>query len=141
MKLLLKREPSGVASTIGELFVDGDFEAFTLEDPIREIEGEPVELWKIKGDTAIPAGTYKVDLTMSQRFQRILPIILDVPGFEGIRIHCGNTNADTEGCPLVGSSKGVEMIYGSRLAFSKLFPKMEKAKWQGEEITIEIVNP
>ncbi len=141
MKLLLEREPSHLTCTLGSLYVNDEFECFTLEDVVREIPGVPVERWKIKGKTAIPAGTYKLDLTFSQRFQRMLPILIDVPGFEGVRIHTGNTDADTEGCILVGTQlAGAESITYSRAAFNALYPKLVDALGAGEVLTIEIRN-
>lgn len=127
MKLLLKRLHRTNKTTIGELYVDGVFECYTLEDIEREV--------KIKSETAIPKGKYKVVITMSNRFKRRLPLLLNVPNFEGIRIHTGNTNHDTEGCILVGQSRGKDFVGGSRKSFSKLFSKMEKEK----DITIEII--
>src|SRR3972149_10690167 len=95
MELLLQRKIFTDKSTIGELFVDGVFECFTLEDVVRDDE-------KIKKVTAIPDGIYTVLVTWSPRFKRQLPLLIDVPGFDGIRIHPGNTADDTEGCLLVG---------------------------------------
>jgi hypothetical protein len=74
---------------------------WTLEDVIREVPGQPVENWKIFGETAIPSGTYQALLNFSQHFQRDLPELLNVPGYAGVRIHGGNTAVDTEGCILV----------------------------------------
>ncbi len=139
MKLTLTRKPSFLTCTLGRLQVNGYDECFTLEDVVRQVPGVPVSEWKVKGSTAIPVGTYDVELTFSNRFQRILPLLIGVEGFEGIRIHCGNTDADTEGCILVGSSEGLEMIYGSRPAFSRLYPQMQEAVARGERITIEII--
>lgn len=129
MKLLLKRQPSSAKSTIGELYVDGVFECHTLEDVVRDV--------KIHGETAIPAGTYKVIINMSNRFKRLLPLLLNVPDFEGVRIHSGNSDADTSGCVLVGTydPKTPDWVSGSRIAFDKLFAKMQAAK----DITLEIV--
>jgi hypothetical protein len=90
MELLLQRKPSADGCTIGQLFVDGVFCVFTLEDVVRDGP-------KIAHETAIPAGRYRVDVTRSQRFGRMLPILLTVPGFDGIRIHPGNVAADTSG--------------------------------------------
>jgi len=126
MELLLKRIKKTDKSTIGELFVNGKFECYTLEDVEREV--------KIKGKTAIPKGTYKVGISMSNRFKKLLPILENVPNFEGVRIHTGNKPEDTEGCILVGLSKGTDAVWNSRLAFERLFPKMQKA----EKITITI---
>ncbi len=126
MKLLLKRIHRTDVSTIGELYVDGVFECYTLEDIERDV--------KIKSETAISKGTYKVIITMSNRFKRLLPLLMNVPNFEGVRIHSGNTNHDTEGCILVGQTRSKDFIGKSRKAFDNLFKKMQKAK----SITIEI---
>jgi hypothetical protein len=120
MKLLLKRLHKTENSTIGELYVDGKFECYTLEDKEREV--------KIKSETAIPKGTYIVGITLSNRFKKLLPILINVPNFEGVRIHSGNTNHDTEGCILVGTTRSKDFIGNSRTAFQKLFAKMQSAK-------------
>lgn len=128
MKLMLKRRPSSSQSTIGDLFLDGAFFCHTLEDVVRDK--------KIHGETAIPNGTYKVIINMSNRFKRLLPLLLDVPGFEGVRIHSGNQASNTEGCVLVGmySESKKDWISNSKVTFDKLFAKMQKAK----DITLEI---
>jgi hypothetical protein len=113
-------------STIGELTIDGVFECFTLEDRERPV--------KIKNETAIPTGTYKVIINRSNRFKRLLPLLINVPNFEGVRIHPGNSNHDTEGCILVGRTRSKDYISQSRKAFDSLFIKMQKAK----EITLII---
>ena len=103
----LQREEFTTESTVGKLYFrlsDRDpwtWLCWTLEDVVREVPGEPVEAWKTPGETAIPRGTYAVRVTRSSRFKADLPILLNVPGFEGIRIHGGNTAADPEGCILV----------------------------------------
>lgn len=127
MKLTLKREPSTTKSTPGQLYVDGVFECYTLEDVVRPN--------KIYGQTAIPAGTYKVIINMSNRFKRLLPLLLDVPNYEGVRIHPGNTDKDTDGCILPGVTRSVDFVGNSRVAFDALFAKMQKA--DSIEITIE----
>lgn len=142
MNLLLERTPSGTTCTIGDLYIDGDWFCFILEDLVREVEGQPVEAWKIKGKTAIPAGTYKVRITYSNRFKRDLPLLVGVPGFEGIRIHPGNTDADTEGCLLPGLALGLggESVSRSRAAFDALYKKLDEAESASEEIEITITN-
>ncbi len=90
MKLILQREPSQNDATHGSITRDGIPQCVSLEDKIREIEGVPVEEWKIKGKTAIPAGIYDLRITWSNRFQKMMPQLMNVPGFEGIRIHPGN---------------------------------------------------
>jgi len=126
MKIEIKRLYKTENSTIGELTVDGKFECYTLEDKERDI--------KIKGETAISKGTYKVIINQSNRFKKLLPLLLNVPNFEGVRIHPGNSNHDTEGCILVGQSISKDYISKSRKAFEKLFKKMQLAK----EITLTI---
>lgn len=128
MLITIKRLYKTENSTIGELLVDGIWECFTLEDTERKI--------KIKGETAIPKGTYKVIINESNRFKRSLPLLLNVPGFEGVRIHSGNSNHDTEGCILVGQTRNKNYIGQSRKAFDKLFKKMQAAK----EITLNIMS-
>lgn len=120
MKLRLKREDFSDARTIGRLSIDSDDFCWTLEDRVRTGP-------KVHGQTAIPAGTYAVKLTMSPRFGRVLPLLVDVPGFDGVRIHPGNTAADTEGCLLVGTGRTADTITGSRDAFNALMLRLEHA--------------
>ena len=126
MKIEVKRLHRTDNSTIGELTIDGKFECYTLEDKERDV--------KIKGETAIPKGTYKVIINQSNRFKRLLPLLIGVPNFDGVRIHAGNSNHDTEGCILVGQNRSVDYITKSRKAFDSLFKKMQGAK----NITITI---
>jgi len=126
MVIKIKRLYKTDNSTIGELTIDGKFECYTLEDKEREV--------KIKSETAIPKGTYKVIINQSNRFKKLLPLLLNVPNFEGVRIHPGNTNHDTEGCILVGRTRSKDFIGQSRKAFTSLFAKMKEAK----EITLTI---
>ncbi len=132
MNLVLIREASQGNSTLGKLYIDGVFECYTLEDIVRKT--------KIAGETAINAGKYKIIINMSNRFKKMLPLLLDVPGFEGVRIHPGNTAQDTEGCILVGTTSAHNptggFIGSSKLAFDKLFPKLQQAS----SITLEIRN-
>jgi Family of unknown function (DUF5675) len=132
MNLRLLREPSIAGATMGVLFVDAVFECFTLEDQVREVVGQPTATWKVPGQTAIPAGRYRVIVTPSARFKRPLPLVVDVPGFAGIRLHPGNRHQDTEGCILVGRRRAVQAgspwVGESKLAFEALFPRLERAK-------------
>src|SRR6185503_20455515 len=125
MELELKRRWFTTLSTIGELFIDGEWFCFILEDKMRELPGVPVEQWKIKGRTAIPVGRYQVVIAPSARFKRDLPRLLRVPGFEGILIHPGNTAVDTEGCLLPGLTRAADKVLSSRVAFSRLFAKLD----------------
>ena len=127
MKIKVKRLHRTDKSTIGELYINGKFECYTLEDVERDV--------KIDGKTAIPKGTYKVIINQSNRFKRLLPLLLDVPNYAGVRIHSGNTAEDTEGCILVGKTRSLDFVGSSREAFTKLFEKMLLEK---KEITITI---
>lgn len=134
MKLVLHRQPSVDGCTLGDLRVDGMHECWTLEDVVRD-DGP-----KIAHQTAIPAGTYRVDITPSARFGRMLPVICGVPGFIGVRIHPGNTAADTSGCILVGQSRAADSIEGSRLAVAAVQLKIAAALARGESVHITIEN-
>lgn len=122
MDLALKRRWLTEASTVGELYVDGVRECFVLEDRYRP-PGEA----KVPGATCIPCGVYLVRITHSPKFERDLPLVLDVPGFEGVRIHPGNYPTDTEGCLLPGRDRLPDAVQGSRLAFVDLFAKLQGA--------------
>lgn len=130
MILTILREPSAEGCTIGRLSVNDRFECWTLEDAERAV--------KIAGQTAIPRGRYAVMLTRSERFGRTLPLLLNVPGFSGVRIHAGNTAADTEGCILVGQQRGLRSIQQSKLALAHLQPQIAGALARGETVTIDI---
>lgn len=134
MNFTLKRIHFGDKFTIGHLLLNDEVVCFTLEDTVREVDGQPVSEWKIPRSTAIPKGTYRVTPTFSPRFKRVLPLLHNVSGFVGVRIHTGNSDVDTEGCILVGSSWDGKSnwISGSRPAFTKLMPLL------GDESTIEI---
>ena len=119
MTLRLIRDPSKDHVTFGTLFVDDVMECLTLEDEIRERPGVPVPEWKVPGKTAIPAGRYSMRLTMSRRFCCVLPLLVDVPGFSGVRIHSGNAIDDTDGCIVVGRRTSGTKIAESRLAFGR----------------------
>ena len=128
MELTLNRHWFSALSTIGELSIDGAFECFVLEDKMRELAGVPVEKWKVKGRTAIPTGRYQVVISHSFRFDRDLPRLLNVPGFEGILIHPGNTASDTEGCLLPGRARLADKVIESRVAFAGVFGKLRAAQ-------------
>ncbi len=130
LELLLARRDFTPERTIGQLYVTP--ECWTLEDAVRNGA-------KITGETAIPPGRYQIAITKSARFGRMLPILLDVPGFDGIRIHSGNTAADTEGCILVGNEREGNAILQSRLAMEKLQPKIADVLARGQECWITII--
>ena len=151
MKLLLKTVSKRDTYTIGKLYVDGVYLCDTLEDTSRGLtqDMKECEISKIKvhGNTAIPTGTYKITLDIiSPKFSKYkqykfcggkLPRLLDVPGFEGVLIHIGNTPKDTEGCILVGENKVIGGVINSTVYFKKLYSLLLEASNNKEEITIE----
>ena len=141
MKLKLIRKHLEDTYTIGDLLVDDVFFSNILEDKVRDFnkDGDLNESGetKVYGETAIPYGTYKVIITFSERFQRELPLLLNVKGFEGIRIHPGNTAIDTHGCLLPGNNTEKGKVTESKVTFEKLFKLMKDSKQS--EFTIEIV--
>ena len=134
MKIEVKRIFKASTYTIGELSVNSNYLCDTLEDRVRP-EGE-----KVYGETAIPAGTYTVVLSYSNRFKKVMPEIQNVPNFTGVRIHCGNSSKDTEGCLLVGKwdGKTENWISDSKNSYNKLYPLLEEAFNKKENITITI---
>lgn len=134
MELTLNRIFLGSSATIGELLINDKHLCDTLEDRVRP-EGE-----KVYGKTAIPEGTYEVKLTHSPRFKKILPEILNVPNFSGIRIHTGNSSKDTEGCIIVGTWDGEkeDWVGSSKIAFDELMTLLEEATNNKEKITITV---
>lgn len=125
LKLLLVREIKNEKQTHGRLFKinekdQREFICYTLEDKER--------LVKIKGQTAIPTGKYTVIVTMSERFKKELPLILNVPNFSGVRLHGGNTEEDTEGCPLLGMNRYVDKISNCAPAVALVTKMIKEAK-------------
>ena len=136
MELKLNRIFLSSSATIGELWANNTHLCDTLEDRVRP-EGE-----KIYGKTAIPEGTYEMVLSYSPRFKKILPEILNVPNFTGIRIHCGNSSANSSGCILVGTWDGEkeDRISDSKIAFNELMSLLQKAADNKEKVAITINN-
>lgn len=143
MRLTLQRTHTNGPATFGKLYADGVYLCFTLEDEMREVPGQSVAAWKIKGSTAIPSGQYRVTIEDSVRFGPGTLTINDVPGFSGIRMHAGNTPADTEGCPLLGMAITNTGIAGgtSRTAVALVKEAVRNAICKGERVLIDIVNP
>lgn len=140
MKIEVKRIAKRSTYTIGKMYIDGNYFCDTLEDVDRGINQkdslDTIKKIKVAGVTAIPTGTYKVIVNMSPKFQRNLPRLIDVPGFEGILIHRGNTDKDTAGCILVGENKVVGKVINSTVYEKKLVNILQNTK---EDITITIV--
>lgn len=139
MKLLLRRIAKRDTYTIGRLYIDGKYFCDTLEDTDRNLTSEMDEDYikeqKVYGKTAIPSGVYQVEITYSPKFKKNMPLVKDVKGFQGIRIHSGNTHKDTEGCILVGKNTKVGMVTDSRKTYYALFSLLIRKKG---EITLHI---
>lgn len=116
--------------TLGKLYINKEFFCSTIEDKYRDLSKEK----KVYGKTCIPFGTYKVIINMSPKYGRLMPRLLDVPHFDGILIHYGNTEQDSAGCVIVGKRSGQKVI-NSRDTFNRLFARLEKYS----NIKIEIV--
>ena len=154
MKLKIDRTWRKSTYTVGILYVDGVRFCETLEDKDRGLfQGDTIsqiKSLKVYGETAIPIGTYTVAMdVLSPKYSAVawykdlcggkMPRLLDVPGFEGILIHPGNTALDSYGCILVGRNTKVGMVTESKATFKKLYRKMKAAHDRGERITITIV--
>ena len=152
MKLVVERAWPKDTYTIGRLFVDGKRFYETLEDRDRSLFQDDrlavIRRTKVYGETAIPKGTYEVRMdVVSQKYAAVewfkftggrMPRLMNVPGFDGILIHPGNTALDTLGCILVGRNTKVGQLTASRDTFKDLWKQMEAARLRGEKITIEI---
>ena len=141
MLILLKRLQCGKDGTIGTLYVNGCEECIVLEDVDRMLE--IADNMKINGESCIPRGNYEVIINFSNRFKKEMPLLLNVPRFEGVRIHAGNYTGDTEGCLLLGSSyirkDDKPMILNSRATYDKFFAKLDASLQLGERCWIEII--
>lgn len=141
MELKVERKVKTEISTIGRLSVDGVTQCYTLEDVDRGLkQAQPlseITEHKVFGKTAIPTGRYEVILNYSDRFKKAMPLLLNVPGYAGVRIHAGNKSEDTEGCILLGSSQGADWISESRAAVDAFMQKMT-AVHESEKIFITI---
>lgn len=154
MKLKLIRKYKKETYSIGQLYVDGVYFCETCEDKDRGLKQtdslNSIKSKKVYGETAIPLGTYEVRMDIvSPKYSAVswyktlcggkLPRLMNVPGFEGVLIHPGNTALDSYGCILVGKNKVKGGLTESRVTFSALYAMMKKAHERGETITIEIV--
>ena len=134
VRIKIIRDTFSDESTIGKLYIDGEYFCETLEDKDRFLEAGGV---KIYGKTCIPRGTYQLAITMSNRFKKELPLLLNVPQFEGIRIHAGNTAADTDGCILLGRTRRNNFVENSRDAVNEFIEKLAKML-EDDEVWIEV---
>lgn len=143
MEITVKRKFKGNNYTIGSLYIDGKYFCDTLEDIDRGLTDNMTDSYistvKVVDQTAIPTGSYKVTITYSNRFQKLLPLINNVKGFSGIRIHSGNTKEDTSGCILVGFNTEKGKVVNSRVTFNKLFNILQDTLNNGEQVKIKII--
>lgn len=141
MKLELIRTDFTEISTIGNLLVDGIFFCYTLEDKDRQRKDGKIIPWnknlKVYGETAIPYGNYEVITNYSNRFGRVMPLLLNVPDFKGARIHNGNTADHTNGCVLLGMLKHIDFIGSSKKAFGLFMPLLQSTL-RKEKVRLEI---
>jgi hypothetical protein len=144
MELVLHRRFLGEEYTIGSLYIGSEYFCDTLEDKDRGLTRymplEEIRKIKIPHETAIPTGEYKVIVNISPAKKRMLPRLLDVPGFSGILIHRGNTKNDSSGCILVGKNKVKGKVINSTQCEKQLVEILTEAQERGEEIRITIIN-
>jgi hypothetical protein len=140
MKITVERFDFGSNETLSKLYIDGVFMCYCIEDEVRQV--------KIKGESCIPVGTYKVGKRHSPKFSpkfgHPMLWVKDVPGFEFILIHTGNTDNDTEGCLIVGmrigSLDGKRAVLDSKIAYNKIYPIISEAIDRFESVEIEYMN-
>jgi len=145
MQILIQRHALKAGYTIGRMEVNGRYFCDTLEDTDRGLRESMTEdeiaALKVKGATAIPTGTYRIDMqTRSQRFGRVLPRLVSVKGYSGVLIHSGNTADDTEGCILVGENRERGKVLNSRATLEHLLVFLRAAQAEGEEIELTITR-
>ena len=144
MELKLIRKYRKTDYTIGILYVNNKYFCEILEDTDRGLKDsmslEEIKKIKIKDQTCIPYGKYQILMTYSPKYKKIMPLVNNVKGFEGIRIHSGNTNKDTSGCLLPGFNKIKGQVINSRETFNKLYSLIQTATNNKENVTIEITK-
>ena len=142
MDITIERKYKQKYYTIGKLYINGEYYCDTMEDTDRGLDQndslQSITKRKVYGMTAIPTGTYSIKMTYSKKFCRRLPQLLDVPGFEGIRIHSGNTSEDTYGCILPGLNKIKGQVIESRNHTNKIIADIIVAEGKNEPVTITI---
>ena len=144
MELRLERKYRNNNYCIDKLYINGKYFSDALEDPDRGLTDtmslEEIKKIKIKGNTCIPYGTYNITITYSPRFKKNLPLLNNVKGFDGIRIHSGNKPQDTEGCLLPGFNKVKGQVIDSRVTTDKLIAQIQQVLNKGEKVTITITK-
>lgn len=150
MKIKIIREILSETETLGSMFINNKFFGYTLEDKDRGLKNTDnladILKNKIKGGTAIPSGTYQIKLSVSNRFKRLMPEVLNVPGFAGVRMHGGNTHLNTEGCPLIARNRYIDKPSGFEKIRNwiqgslekELTAKIQQAIKKGEKVELEI---
>ena len=144
MELKLERKYRSNNYCIDKLYINGKYFSDALEDPDRGLTDsmnlEEIKRIKVKGNTCIPYGTYNITITYSPRFKKNLPLLNNVKGFDGIRIHSGNTPQDTEGCLLLGLNKVKGRVVDSKVTVNKFIDIVQEALNKGEKVTITITK-
>jgi len=143
MKLTLDRKYKKPEYTIGKLYINGQYFCDTLEDKDRgltqDMDENTIFDIKVKGQTAIPKGIYKVEYTYSPKYKKYMLQVMNVPGFAGIRIHSGNNKDHTEGCILPGKNTKVGQVTCSRANTMQLTEIVKAAIRDGQNIELDIV--
>lgn len=142
MEIRVKRIARKDGYTIGRMSLNNEYFCDTLEDTDRGLKDtmqvNEILAKKVKGQTAIPTGKYDVILTFSPKFKRVLPLLLNVPGYQYIRVHHGNLPSSTDGCLLVGENKVKGQIINSRATLEKLMSVLLECEKKKEKVTILI---
>lgn len=142
MRLTLKRIANRPTYCIGKLYINGKYFCDTLEDVDRGLDSimseEEIKHIKVKGETAIPTGIYKIILNYSPKFKKVMPLLTNVKGYSGVRIHSGNSAKDTEGCLLVGLNTVVGRLTNSKNTYNALYKRLQQKG--SNDITIEIIR-
>lgn len=132
MRITLVRIANRPTYCIGKLYVDGKYFCDTIEDTDRGLDDlmdvNEILARKIKGETAIPTGIYEVTITYSPKYKKMMPLVNNVKGYSGIRIHSGNTAKDTEGCLIVGKNNEVGKVLESRATYNALYKRLVSTK-------------
>lgn len=136
MEILLRRIARKETYTIGKLYIDGEYVCDTLEDKDRGLDQsmslEEIKKKKVYSETAIPTGRYQIIWSYSAKFKKTMPLVMNVPGYQGIRIHSGNTHVDTAGCLLLGENKVVGKVINSVKTCNRVLPIIKKGCEEGK---------